>query len=125
MIKQILLVGLGGGVGSILRFLASKWLMQSDKCGFPLATFLVNVLGCLLIGVLIGGAYRQNALDADMRALLVAGFCGGFTTFSTFSLENVQLFQAGQYGTLLLYVFATLIIGFAAVYAGFYLVAPK
>ncbi|GAP72736.1 fluoride efflux transporter CrcB [Candidatus Symbiothrix dinenymphae] len=118
MMKQILLVGLGGGVGSILRFLASKWLMQSDKCGFPWATFLVNVLGCLLIGLLIGWSQRHNALDADMRALLVAGFCGGFTTFSTFSLENVQLFQTGQYATLVLYISATLIIGLAAVYAG-------
>ncbi|GHT23081.1 putative fluoride ion transporter CrcB [Bacteroidia bacterium] len=121
MMKQILLVGLGGGVGSILRFLASKWLVQSDRCGFPLATFAVNVVGCLLIGLLIGWSQRHNALGGDMRALLVAGFCGGFTTFSTFSLENVQLVQSGQYGTLLVYVLATLIIGFAAVYAGFLL----
>jgi CrcB protein len=121
MMKQILVVGLGGGAGSILRFLTSKWLVQSDKCGFPSATFAVNVLGCLLIGLLIGWSQRHNALDGDMRALLVAGFCGGFTTFSAFSLENVQLVQAGHYGTLLVYVFATLIIGFAAVYAGFLL----
>ncbi|MDR0833708.1 MAG: fluoride efflux transporter CrcB [Candidatus Symbiothrix sp.] len=119
--KQILLVGLGGGAGSILRFLASKWLVQSAKGGFPLATFAVNVIGCLLIGLLIGWSYKHSALDADMRALLVAGFCGGFTTFSAFSLENMQLFQAGQYGTLLFYVLATLIIGFLAVYAGFWL----
>jgi CrcB protein len=120
MIRQILLVGLGGGVGSILRFLASKWLMQSEKYGFPLATLAVNVIGCLLIGLLMGWSCKHQAPNADMRALLVAGFCGGFTTFSAFSLENVQLFQTGHYGMLSGYVLASLLIGFAAVYTGFW-----
>ncbi|MDR2806463.1 MAG: fluoride efflux transporter CrcB [Dysgonamonadaceae bacterium] len=118
MIKQLLLVGFGGGIGSILRFLASWFTAKSGNDAFPVATFTVNVVGCLLIGLLTGWAMKQNWLDANMRLLLITGFCGGFTTFSTFSLENMQLFQAGQYLSLVLYVLASIGLGFAAVSIG-------
>jgi CrcB protein len=118
MIKEIILVGLGGGAGSILRYLVSWVMGRWAVFGFPAATFLVNVVGCLLIGLLSGVAVRGGGLPTDVRLLLVAGFCGGFTTFSAFSQENVQLFQSGQYLSLALYVSASMVCGFLAVVVG-------
>ncbi|GHT41711.1 putative fluoride ion transporter CrcB [Bacteroidia bacterium] len=118
MIKQILLVGLGGGIGSIVRFLTSHLTAKILSSHFPVATLLVNLLGCLLIGVLIGLSFKNQWLDMNMRALLITGFCGGFTTFSAFSLENVQMYQAGNYTGLIFYTLASVIIGFAAVWIG-------
>jgi CrcB protein len=117
MIKQILLVGLGGGIGSIFRFLTSQWTTKT-VFSFPVATFIVNLLGCLFIGILIGLSLKNHWLDANMRLLLITGFCGGFTTFSTFSLENVQMYQAGNYTGLIIYTLASVIIGFGAVWIG-------
>jgi CrcB protein len=118
MIKQLLLVGLGGGIGSMLRFLTSVLTAKAGSFSFPVATFVVNVLGCLLIGILIGLSLKYHWVDANVKVLLITGFCGGFTTFSAFSLENLQMYQAGNYISLILYVSASLIIGFAAVWAG-------
>jgi CrcB protein len=116
MIKQLILVGLGGGVGSVMRFLVSKITFAQGS--FPWATFIVNIAGCFLIGLLIGLSAKHQFLDANMRLLLVTGFCGGFTTFSTFSAENVYLYQAGNYFSLASYVSLSVIAGFAAVLGG-------
>jgi CrcB protein len=116
MIKQLILVGLGGGVGSVMRFLISK--ITFAQSSFPWATFAVNIAGCFLIGLLIGLSAKYQFLDANMRLLLVTGFCGGFTTFSTFSAENVYLYQAGNYFLLASYVLLSVIAGFAAVFLG-------
>jgi CrcB protein len=119
MLKQILLVGLGGGTGSILRFLASLLAAKtSNSFSFPVTTFVVNILGCLLIGLLVGISLKNNWLDVNMKLLLITGFCGGFTTFSTFSLENFQLYQAGNYVSLIAYTLASVLVGFAAVWIG-------
>src|SRR5215468_10413743 len=120
MIKQILLVALGGSVGSISRFLASHFTVKLGIAGY-FSTFFVNITGCLLIGLFAGYALKQNWLDTNMRILLMTGFCGGFTTFSAFALENVQMFQEGRYITLALYILASIIAGFAAVGLGLYL----
>ncbi|MDR0768577.1 MAG: fluoride efflux transporter CrcB [Dysgonamonadaceae bacterium] len=112
MIKQLILVGLGGGVGSILRFLVSKIPFAQDS--FPWATFAVNIVGCFLIGL----SAKYRFLDADMRLLLIVGFCGGFTTFSTFTAENVSLYQAGNYPLLAFYILLSVIAGLAAMLAG-------
>jgi CrcB protein len=116
MIKQLILVGLGGGIGSIMRFLVSR--IPLAQSSFPWATFIVNIAGCLMIGLLIGLSVKHQFLDAHMKLLLVTGFCGGFTTFSTFSAENVHLYQAGNYFMLALYVLLSVIIGLAAVLLG-------
>ncbi|MDR1633038.1 MAG: fluoride efflux transporter CrcB [Dysgonamonadaceae bacterium] len=116
MIKQLILVGLGGGIGSIMRFLVSK--IPFAQSSFPWATFAVNIAGCFLIGLLIGLSVRHQILDADMRLLLVTGFCGGFTTFSTFSAENVYLYQSGNYFLLALYILISIIAGFSTVLLG-------
>ena len=121
MIKQILLVGLGGGIGSIARYLISVYTYKSESVTFPFATFLVNMLGCLLIGLLIGLSLRFPFFDKDMKLLLVTGFCGGYTTFSTFALENLQLIQNGHYYMMAAYVLSSVIVGLFAVYCGYFL----
>lgn len=118
MLKQILLVGLGGGIGSIFRYLVSIWSLRRFAMDFPLATFIVNITGCLLIGFLIGLSVRFNWLDQYMKLLLITGFCGGYTTFSTFSLENWGLFEAGAYTHLILNVLGSILIGVLAVWVG-------
>ncbi|MDR0733866.1 MAG: fluoride efflux transporter CrcB [Dysgonamonadaceae bacterium] len=116
MIKQLILVGLGGGVGSMMRFLVSK--IPFAQGSFPWATFAVNIVGSFLIGILIGLSVRHQILNADMKLLLVTGFCGGFTTFSAFSAENVHLYQSGNYFSLAFYILLSIVAGFAAVLSG-------
>lgn len=117
--KNFLLVFLGGGLGSMLRYglsgLTARYWMWGN---FPAGTFLVNILGCLLIGLLMG---TFNKTEPVARLLLITGFCGGFTTFSAFSAENLELWQQGQWVTLLIYVVLSLILGIAAVAGGLFL----
>jgi CrcB protein len=121
MIKEILLVGLGGGVGSILRHLVAVCSGRIFPASFPAGTFLVNILGCFIIGLLIGlGGYRQ-ALSANCRLLLATGFCGGFTTFSTFSAESLRLFESGHTLSGILYVAVSILTGIAAVWLGIWI----
>jgi CrcB protein len=85
--KNLLLVFIGGGFGSVLRFVLGKWLNNSEN-GIPYGTFVANVLGSLLIGFILGYAAKNDALSQNSTLLLATGFCGGFTTFSTFAYEN-------------------------------------
>lgn len=118
MIKSLLLVGLGGGLGSIGRYLMSLLIQKNFSLTFPLGTFLVNILGSLLIGLLIGYAGKNLPYSPDIKLLFITGFCGGFTTFSTFSAENFHLIQNGQYGTTTLYIFASITLGILAMASG-------
>lgn len=116
--KQILLVFLGGGTGSILRYLISKSLNNATI--LPLGTFLVNVLGSLLIGFVLGLGFRQHLISSNGILLLATGFCGGFTTFSAFSYENHVFFKAGDFMSLGIYTISSLILGIGATFAGIY-----
>ena len=118
MIKNILLVGLGGGAGSMLRYCCQKWFSTGAVSSFPLGTFLVNITGCLLIGILYGMAAKNDWLDETLRLLLMTGFCGGFTTFSAFTLEGNHLLKEDKTGLFFLYAAGSVIIGLAATYAG-------
>lgn len=117
MIKDIMLVALGGGAGSALRFLVSRAVTPMSWLSLPIGTLLVNVAGCFVIGLVYGLSARGTAGNG-MRLLLTTGFCGGFTTFSTFSAENVSLMQEGCHLAALLYVFLSMALGFTAVVVG-------
>ena len=119
MMKQVLLVFLGGGAGSILRFLISRSLQ--NQSGIPYGTFTVNILGSLLIGILIGLSLRNNLISNNLYLLLATGFCGGFTTFSAFAAENQAFLRAGDLYHFALYSLGSLILGFGAVFAGLFL----
>jgi len=122
MDRSILLVGIGGFVGSITRYLVAILFSSQISSVFPFATLTVNVLGCFLIGILFALSDRGNVLSPEWRILLTTGFCGGFTTFSTFSYESLRLMQDGEYLYLAAYVFISVFVGLTATYLGIALV---
>ncbi|MDB5251933.1 MAG: protein CrcB [Flaviaesturariibacter sp.] len=113
--NSLFLVGIGGAAGSILRFLCQRAVPAQ---GLPFGTLGVNIAGCLLIGILWGYASRQ-ALPDTGRLLLMSGFCGGFTTFSAFTLEGVTMLTEGRVGAFFLYAAASVGGGFLATFAGY------
>ena len=122
MIKNLLLVGLGGGIGSIARYLWQKWFSENYPHPFPWGTFLVNLCGCFLIGVFYAATEKTSVLSPQARLLLITGFCGGFTTFSTFAFENMNLLRTGDNFYFILYAVGSLVLGIAAVYIGSFII---
>ena len=118
--KSFLLVFLGGGLGSGLRYLVSITMNQYSKV-LPFGTFTVNMLGCLLIGLILGYAQKENTLTSNQTLLLATGFCGGFTTFSAFANENLELIKNGELFNFSVYTLGSVLIGILAVFIGFYL----
>lgn len=119
--KQLLLVFLGGGFGSVLRYLIGKYL-NSPESGIPYGTFAANILGSLFIGIILGLVAKNDALSQNQTLLLATGFCGGFTTFSTFAYENHVFLKNGDFITFAFYTIASFVVAFLAVFAGMYLV---
>lgn len=115
MIKQILCVGIGGAGGSILRFLVSELFNKNYTSSFPLATFSINIVGCFLIGLFAGALPIENT---NLKLLLITGFCGGFTTFSTFSKETLQLISNEQVSLAIIYILMSCVIGILATWGG-------
>ncbi len=118
MIKDLLYVGLGSFAGGIIRYLVAL-LMKGGSSTFPWATFTVNIAGCLLIGLLLALFNRMPNASPQLNLMLTVGFCGGFTTFSTFSKESLGLLQTGNYTTFALYALGSLVLGIAAVALGY------
>ena len=118
--KSFLLVFLGGGLGSGLRYLVTITMNQYSKV-LPFGTFTVNMLGCLLIGLILGYVQRENTLTSNQTLLLATGFCGGFTTFSAFANENLELIKNGELFNFSVYTIGSVLIGILAVFIGFYL----
>lgn len=117
--KQLLIIGFGGFIGSILRFLVSKLNVSWHFLSIPMGTFTVNIVGSLVIGFLVGLAAKTDLLNTDFRLFLMVGVCGGFTTFSSFANENMMLIQNGQIMTALIYISASILLGLAAVFLGY------
>ena len=122
--KSFLLVFLGGGLGSGVRYLVTIAMNQYSKV-LPFGTFTVNILGCLLIGLILGYAQKENTLTSNQTLLLATGFCGGFTTFSAFANENLELIKNGEILNLSVYIIASVLIGILAVFIGYYLIGNK
>lgn len=119
MIKQLILIGAGGFIGSVARFLVSRLNTRVDWLSVPIGTLTVNVLGSLLIGFLIGISEKSPLLSVEWRMFLMVGLCGGFTTFSSFTGENLVLLKNGQVLPILLYTGLSIFLGFIAVYLGY------
>ena len=120
MMKNFLLVFIGGGFGSGLRYLIGKYL-NSSLGGFPIGTFTVNIIGSLLIGLILGYAAKENSLSQNQVLLLATGFCGGFTTFSAFAHENFQLLKTGDIMQFSIYTIGSIVVGLIAVFIGIYI----
>jgi len=114
------LVFVGGGAGALVRYLVSLGVGSSWSGAFPLGTFLINLTGCFLIGALAGASERL-LVDARLRLFLQTGVLGGYTTFSSFGLETVQLAHRGEWGTALVYVLGSNLLGLGLAFAGYWL----
>lgn len=117
--KQLLIVGFGGFIGSIARFGVSKLNLYINFLSIPIGTLSVNIIGSFLIGIITGISAKSEIISPSMRLFLMVGICGGFTTFSSFTNENLTLFQNGQILSALLYTGMSIFFGFLAVYLGF------
>lgn len=117
---HIALVGVGGMTGSILRFLIGNWFVQHIPPTWPWGTFLVNLAGCLVIGMVIGSPWKPHQAEI-WKLLLASGFCGGFTTFSAFSNEGFQMIRHQMFGLFAAYAISSIVLGLLAVAAGYFI----
>lgn len=120
--KLALLISLGGAIGTLARYGCSVFIQQYYQQPFPLGTLLINITGCFLIGIFYALAAKNQLLNQESMLLLTTGFCGGFTTFSAFGWENVQLFQTGKILLAIVYITASIILGILATWLGCILV---
>lgn len=122
--KNILLIGLGGALGSIARYVCQRWINGLYPQSFPIGTFLVNITGCFLIGIFWGLGFRNAANQESWKLFLMTGLCGGFTTFSAFTLEGVGLLKDQKTGIFLVYTIASVLLGLVATFAGMKIARP-
>ena len=116
--KTLFYIALGGGLGSVLRYVTAVVMNKYVQSNFPYATFVTNIVGCLLIGLFFGYLEKQHAISQDLKFFLITGLCGGYTTFSTFSHENVQLLQTNQIVIAFLYISLSVFLGLMATWFG-------
>ncbi len=122
MLKVFLLIGIGGFLGSTARFATQKFISAQFQSTFPYATFFINIFGCFLIGILAALMEKTKILPTEVHRFLSVGFCGGFTTFSTFALESVNLMKNGKFLETSAYVTLSVFLGFLATFLGIFLV---
>ena len=116
--RALLFVGIGGGLGSILRYMISAFAGRHIPIVFPVGTFLVNISGCFLIGVFYSIFSKHADFHSDWRLFLITGICGGYTTFSTFSYDGLILLKQGSNLSFMLYVLGSVVLGLLATFAG-------
>lgn len=121
MLKTLLYIALGGAIGSVLRYLTTVLVSKYWSSQFPLATFIANVLGCFLIGFLIGILEKNNVSNSHLKWFLMTGFCGGYTTFSAFGYENYSLFQSNNSMLAFTYIGLSVFVGIMAVGLGLFI----
>lgn len=122
MSRILFLIGTGGLIGSIARYLAATYFTKVFPSAFPYGTFIVNIVGCLIIGIIFGISERFSWLTPEWRMFLATGFCGGFTTFSSFAYENIKLIQEGNFLVFATYSIASFALGLLAVFIGLTLI---
>ncbi|HYQ56750.1 MAG TPA: fluoride efflux transporter CrcB [Draconibacterium sp.] len=122
MLRTILIVGSGGFIGSVLRYLVQIFVEKGMSTTFPWGTFVANMAGSFIIGIVFALAQKGNLLSAEWRMFLAVGFCGGFTTFSSFAYNNLTMLKEQAYGQFILNVGGSLCLGLLAVYLGMVLV---
>jgi len=116
--KAVFIVAAGSGLGGVMRYLMQLIIYKRHPTVFPLGIFAVNVVGCFLIGIFYALAEKQNIISTETRLFLITGICGGFTTFSTFSLDNIALLKSGNYLYFFIYAIGSVVIGLLATYLG-------
>lgn len=122
MLRTILIVGSGGFIGSVLRYLVQIFVERGMSTTFPWGTFVANMAGSFIIGIVFALAQKGNLLNAEWRMFLAVGFCGGFTTFSSFAYNNLTMLKEQAYGQFIMNVGGSLLLGLLAVYLGMILV---
>jgi len=120
--RQILFIAAGSAIGGVLRFLISRWMNILVVSSFPFGTLIVNLAGCFLIGLIYALALKNSTVSPTLILFLTTGFCGGFTTFSAFSYENLQLLKSGAYMFALTYALVSVIGGIALTFLGFQII---
>lgn len=120
--KELIVIFIGSGFGGISRYGLSKLVNNFHTFSFPFGTFIVNLVACFILGITIGLVDQKNLLPPTSKLFLTVGFCGGFSTFSTFSNETLQLFQQGNFLTAFLYVFFSIFVCILSLFFGLLLV---
>ncbi|WP_166335281.1 fluoride efflux transporter CrcB [Sphingobacterium chungjuense] len=119
MWRTLLLIGIGGGAGSVLRFLISQGVSRIVTTPFPWGTLTVNVIGSFFAGLILSTFNQQTGHVPEWRLFLMTGFCGGFTTFSAFTAENLSLLQSGHVLTAITYILSSILVSLLAIWLGF------
>lgn len=118
MVKMLFLVGSGGFLGSVCRFLVQEWFVKATGSTFPWGTITANVLGSLIIGIVYAIVDKQGLFSQEIRLLVAVGFCGGFTTFSSFALDKFNMIKLGEFFPLMAYVSLSIILSLLMVWVG-------
>lgn len=116
--KALLIIWLGGGIGSVFRYLVQIGISKLVHVTFPVGTFVVNITGCFIIGLLYGLADKYSAITFEWRLFLITGLCAGYSTYSSFSYEGISLFRQGNYTYFILYITLTVVVGLFATLGG-------